>query len=164
MRLVCFDTQVIIWGVKQEATPGQESMIEKSKYLIQKCTEDGDRIIIPSIVVAELLMPMETRLHQTFTSLMQRKFIIPTFDLKAASHFAKVWQQKKDIRKELMDNRVATRAELKADSMIIATAISNEVSCIYSQDVPLKSMATSFIEVKDVPEIPVDSQLSFLAN
>jgi hypothetical protein len=38
MTLVCFDTHIIIWGVKGQATSGQEDKIDKAKYLInQKC-------------------------------------------------------------------------------------------------------------------------------
>jgi len=164
MSLVCFDTQVVIWGIKQQATPGQEGMIEKAKYLIQTCTEDGKRIIIPSVVIAELLMPIDPNSHQAFSALMQKRFIISTFDLKAASYFAKVWQERKQEREYLINNALATRAELKADSMIIATAVASGASCIYSHDIPLRKCATSFIEVCDIPEIPYDLQLSFIDN
>jgi PIN domain nuclease of toxin-antitoxin system len=34
MDLVCFDTHIIIWGIKQQATAGQEANIDKAKNLI----------------------------------------------------------------------------------------------------------------------------------
>lgn len=51
MDLVCFDTQIIIWGVKRQATPGQEDNIDKAKYLINTCEENGIDIMVPSVVV-----------------------------------------------------------------------------------------------------------------
>jgi hypothetical protein len=33
MSLIVVDTQILIWAVKREATPGQEPMIEKSRAL-----------------------------------------------------------------------------------------------------------------------------------
>lgn len=42
MNLVCFDTHIIIWGIKKQATPGQEGNIEKAKDLIEMCEKDYD--------------------------------------------------------------------------------------------------------------------------
>lgn len=56
MNLVCFDTQVLIWGVKREASENQEHMIARTQYLIEQCEEKKYKILIPSIVVGELLM------------------------------------------------------------------------------------------------------------
>jgi hypothetical protein len=50
-RIVCFDTQVVIWGIKKEAIPEQEHMIARATALIEKCQEDDTKIIIPSITV-----------------------------------------------------------------------------------------------------------------
>lgn len=118
MDLVCFDTQIIIWGVKKQATPGQEGNIEKAKYLIVMCEKDGVKIMVPSVVVAELLCALEPKLHSAFSELMHRRFIVPPFDTQAALHFADMWRNKKQIR----DESGISRSEMKADFMITATA------------------------------------------
>lgn len=44
MSLIVIDTQILIWAVKREATPGQEPMIEKAaRYLehLDKCKDQG---------------------------------------------------------------------------------------------------------------------------
>jgi hypothetical protein len=80
MDLVCFDTHIIIWGVRGRATSGQEDKIEKAKYLIGKCEKDNIKIIVPSVVVAEVLCALEPKLHNAVSELMHRKFIVPPFD------------------------------------------------------------------------------------
>ncbi len=85
MSLVCFDTQIVIWGVKQEATPGQDVMIQKAKALIARCDADKVSVMLPSLVVAELLMAVDTTLHNDFIAFVNARFIVPTFDTNAAA-------------------------------------------------------------------------------
>lgn len=163
MSLVCFDTQVVIWSVKGEAKPGQEDMIPKARHLLQKCEDEGIKIVIPSIVIAELLSGLNPERHNDFSRTMQKRFIVPPFDTMAAAYFAKIWRSKKQIRQELTDTKMATRAEMKADSMIVAIAVAHKVSCIYSHDEPLKKFAKGFVDTRELPEAPpVVTQRSFV--
>lgn len=154
MDLVCFDTQIIIWGVKKQATSGQEGNIEKAKYLIAMCEKDGVKIMVPSVVVAELLCALEPKLHGAFSELMHRRFIVPPFDTQAALHFADMWRNKKQIR----DDSGISRSEMKADFMITATALARGASCIYSEDPGLKKFAQDYIDVRPLPN--VEKQMS----
>jgi predicted nucleic acid-binding protein len=140
MDLVCFDTQIIIGGVKRQATPGQEDNIDKAKNLISICEKDGINIMVPSVVVAEILCSLELGLHSAFSELMHRRFIVPPFDTQAALHFAKIWKNKKQLK----DEGGISRAEMKADFMITATALARGAKCIYSQDVGLKKFAQDY--------------------
>lgn len=149
MDLVCFDTHIIIWGVRGKATSGQENNIEKAKYLISKCEEDGIKIMVPSVVVAEFLCALESRLHSDVSELMHRRFIVSPFDTQAALYFAEMWRNKKQTK----DESGISRAEMKADYMITATAIARGAACIYSEDVGLKKFAQDYIDVKPLPSI-----------
>jgi predicted nucleic acid-binding protein len=95
MNSVCFDTHILIWGVRGKATVGQEDKIAKAKNLISKCEEDGINVIVPSIVVAEMLCALEPRLHSAVSELMHRRFIVPPFDTQASLHFARIWHDKR---------------------------------------------------------------------
>ena len=154
MDLVCFDTHIIIWGVRGKATSGQEDNIEKAKYLISKCEEDGIKIIVPSVVFAEVLCALEPRLHMAVSELMHRQFIVAPFDTQAALHFAEMWRNKKQPQ----DQSGISRAEMKADYMITAIAIARGAKCIYSKDVGLKKFAQDYIDVKPLPN--VEKQMS----
>ena len=149
MDLVCFDTHIIIWGVRGKATRGQEENIEKAKYLIRKCEEDGIKIMVPSVVVAEVLCALEPRLHNAVSELMHRQFIVPPFDAQAALHFAEMWRNKKRPK----DESGISRAEMKADYMITAIAIARGAKCIYSEDTGLKKFAQDYIDVKPLPSV-----------
>lgn len=149
MDLVCFDTQIIIWGLKEEATDGQEVNIDKAKYLIDTCEKDGVDIIVPSIVVAELLCALDPSLHNDFRKQMHRRFIVPPFDTQAALHFAKIWREKYQFK----DEYGISRTKMKADFMITATAIARGAKCIYSEDIKLKKFAQDYIDVRPLPII-----------
>ncbi len=157
MDLVCFDTHIIIWGVRGKASLGQEDSIKKAKYLIGKCEQDGIRIMVPSVVVAEVLCALEPRLHSSVSELMHRRFIVPPFDTQAALHFAEVWRNNKQLKDE---GRISiSRAEMKADSMIIATALARGANCIYSEDTGLKKIAQDYIDVKSLPNVEMQMSI-----
>ena len=65
MSLVCFDNHVLVWGIKEQATPGQEDMIPRTKAFISKLQNDKVHVLIPSVVVAEFLMPIPPDMHAT---------------------------------------------------------------------------------------------------
>jgi predicted nucleic acid-binding protein len=155
MGLVCFDTHMIIWGIQGlNGTPGQEERIKKAEYLISLCEKDDVTIMVPSIVLAEVLCALDTRLHAEVAKLMNYRFMVPPFDGQAALQFAKIWQNKKPIPD-------ISRQEMKADYMIIATALARKAECIYSEDKKLKNFAQDYIEVKPLPALP-DTQIELL--
>lgn len=163
MTLVCFDTQIIIWGVQGAARPSQQGMVQKTQLFLNQLNETKVRIMIPSIVIAEFLMAIPFELHFQTSSLFQKKFIIEPFDLQAASKFAQIWQDKnqsgkvKQIKQELN----LGKQELKADCMIVAIAVAKGADCIYSHDSGLKKFAEGTIEVREIPDTPQQLPLSF---
>jgi predicted nucleic acid-binding protein len=152
MSLVCFDTQVVIWGVKQEATPGQDVMIQKAKALITRCDANKVSVMLPSLVVAELLMAVDTKLHNNFIAFVNARFIVPTFDTNAAAIFAAMWRDRK-INLDQDPSIAKTRAEMKADFMIVATAIAQGADCIYTEDPLLEKFAQGRIDIRPLPSI-----------
>ncbi len=155
MSLVCFDNHVLVWGIKEQATPGQEDMIPRTKSFIRQLQEDKIRVLIPSIVVAEFLMPIPADMHPAVINLFDRGFVVAPFDTAAASQFAKIWLSRKG--QESVNSLIEsgkTRTELKMDSLIVATAISQGAECIYSHDEGVKAFGQDYIEVKEIPFIP----------
>ncbi len=149
MQLVCFDTQIIIWGVKNQATPGQEENIDKAKLLIRICEDNGSRVMVPSVVVAELLCALAPELHNSFSEQMHRQFIVPLLDTQAALHFANLWKNRQNQR----PLTGISRSEMKADFMIISIALARGANCIYSEDSGLRNFAQQYIDVKPLPDL-----------
>lgn len=154
MSLICFDNHILIWGIKEQATKGQEDMIPMAKNFIDSL-KDETSVLIPSIVIAEYLMPIPQELHAMVINLFNKNFIIAPFDALAASKFALIWKTNKptDEADGIIKNDI-TKAELKADSMIVAIAVARKAECIYSHDKWIKTFAKGFIDVKDIPFLP----------
>jgi len=156
MGLVCVDTQILIWAIKEEATPGQDGMIPRSKALLKYLSESDKKILIPAVVLGEFLIKMPTESHRTVFNLMQREFVVAQYDAKAALHYARIWRARQgDQVFESLKESGKTRQELKADRMIVATAVAHEVECIYSHDRGVMAFGKDFVDVQCVPEIPV---------
>lgn len=160
MSIVCLDTQILIWAIKEEAKSGQEDMVYRSKALIERLDKDDKKILIPSIVIGEFLIHMPPETYQITTNLIERDFIVAQFDVRAASYYAKIWREKQDVN--LLDDLKEsgkTRQELKADRMIVATALANNAECIYSHDNGVIAFGQGFIDVHRVPSAPIQKLL-----
>lgn len=150
MQLICLDTQILIWGIKQQCTPGQEAKIETAKAFIKQCYQDNVQVMVPSIVVAEFLIPIPVEKHNSILINLSNSFMIPSFDNACASIFAEIWNSKKNIKEEFKNGGV-TREKFKADCLILAVAIKNKADCIYSYDDGLVKIAKGYIKVKEMP-------------
>jgi predicted nucleic acid-binding protein len=161
MELACFDNNVLIWGIKGEATDGQQEMIPRTKLFINSISDDEEMsVLIPTVVIAEYLLRIPFNEHANVIKLFNESFIIAPFDANAASKFALIWLTNKSSGKlEELRKSGNTKQLLKLDSMIVATAVSRNAHCIYSHDEGIKSFAEGFIEVKDIPIIPTQTTL-----
>lgn len=154
MQLVCLDTQILIWGIKNEATAGQEALIPKAQAFLKHLDKNQVQVLIPSIVIAEFLMRIPPEAHATIGNLIQRSFVVAPFDLQASAHFARLWQLHHAVAEApLAGADTFTRSALKADCMIVAAAIARGADCIYSYDKGLKKFANGQIEVLPIPDI-----------
>jgi predicted nucleic acid-binding protein len=122
---ICLDTQILVWGIRETSTPGQEGNIAYAKRLLDTLRGEGNEIIVPAIVIAEILTALPVEVHAMTMNLFDQAFECAPFDVGCAGRFAEVWQAKKDasIVESLIGDECATKQELKADCLIVATAI-----------------------------------------
>jgi len=155
MELICLDTHVLIWGIQEVSTPNRSQMIPKAKAFLTSLDLGDDQGLVPSVVVAELLLSVPPEVHTAFTTRLGGYFSTPPFDLKAATIFAQICQAKKESRiiEDLQQNLDATRTELRADCMIVATAIAQNAGYIISHDAKLKRFAEGYISVYEIPDV-----------
>ena len=75
--------------------------------------------------------------------------------MATASHFSRIWQAKKasNTIQELL-SAGKTKQELKADSMLVAIAVSRGAECIYSHDEGVRKFGEDYILVQEIPFIP----------
>lgn len=152
--VVCIDSHAIIWGIKKQATTGQEDMVAKAEHFFNWIDQNEHDVIIPSIVVAEILAPEPVTIHAKYLEILQNSFIIANFDARAALKYAQLMQGRFDDVKRISAEQGRFKQEMKVDHLIIATAIVHKASCIYSYDNALKAFATGYINVREFPPIP----------
>ncbi len=153
--IVCVDTHILIWGIKKEASQGQEQMIQLANDFLQSLDKEKVITIVPSVVIGELLLRIFPENHDEFISQFSQDFLVAPYDILAASFSAKVWQKNKtegtieNIRNE---NTSVNREIIKIDCQIIGIALAQKANCIYSYDPHIIKLATDFIETKSISE------------
>jgi predicted nucleic acid-binding protein len=154
MEIICLDTHILIWGIKKDATEGQEHMVPIAESFIKSLDEERKiKVMVPSVVIGELLMRVPPEKHEEVNRLFYRRFMVPSYDIAAASCFARIWQEKKNVFPQLKEEFPdSTREELKADCQIVAIAVTHGARCIYSYDEKLTRFANGYIEVRKMPE------------
>lgn len=159
MSVVCIDTQIIIWGVRRTADSGQEDMIPRAESLIQQLEENRANVIIPSVVLGELLMGIEDDDHARFLALINQRFRIVPYDAAASVLFARMWKAWRNLNPVPDSEFRITKAEMKADFMIVATARAKGADCIYSEDNKLRRFAEGNILVSGLPAVMQQTNL-----
>jgi predicted nucleic acid-binding protein len=161
MSVVCLDTQILFWGIRQVAARGAENLVPKAKDFLYWLEAHKIDVIVPAIVVGEMLVPIPAKEHNEVLAKFQDNWMIVDYDLKAASLFAQIRyeQNTQRLMKEIRRNPHATRRELVADAMIIATAIAHGADKIYTHDNNLISLARDYIVAENFENVPIQMSL-----
>jgi predicted nucleic acid-binding protein len=121
----------------------------RARILLDTLDERDDRIVIPSIVVAEYLagVPLEQR-RQSLAEIQDR-FYCPPFDAVSAILAADLFVRRTELPEV---ERTKERVVIKADIQIVATAKTHGTSVLYSHDHRLRALAESVgIKAFDLP-------------
>jgi predicted nucleic acid-binding protein len=159
--ILCLDAHPIIWGIKRQAGSGQESMIEKADYFFRWADQQKHEIIIPTVVLAEILVHEPEVSRILITETLSKAFIIADFDTRAAMKYAQILYNRLPLVKRIADDNEISRQKMKIDHTIIATALVNHAACIYSYDRGLKAFAEGLIDIKEFPALPVQQPSLF---
>ena len=161
MGIVCIDTHIVIWGIKKQATKGQENMISRAESFLNWLDENKKKIIIPVPVISELLVPVPNEAHEKFLQTIHSKFRVVPFDEVAAVRMAQIFNSKTDEPelKAYRDENQIPREKMKIDFQIASIAIVRGAECIYSHDPHLMKFVGDIIPVKEMPNIGVQTKL-----
>jgi predicted nucleic acid-binding protein len=162
MSIVCLDTQIIRWGVMKQASknPQADELVTKASFFIDWLDRRKDEVVLPAFIVGELLVTVPERDHAQTLNQLSEDWMIVDYDLRAAQQFAvmRYNQALKPIMDDIrMNNPYATKKQLIADVMIIATAIVHGAEKIYSHDNDFIKLASGYILAENFLEIPVQS-------
>ena len=152
-KVVCLDSQVIIWGIKRQAEHDQSDMIAIATDFIKHLSDEEYEVIVPSPVLSELMVRMPLDKHAAFVDYMQSNFMIAPFDALAAVKCAEMmaaYRSDEELKQYREENKI-TNATIKYDYQIAAIACVGNCECIYSYDKGLKNFASGHIEVRQIP-------------
>ena len=142
---------VMIWGFRDRGNRANATDAEKRRrtlVLLNELSEKKATIIVPTIIVAELLIPLPAEEHGNFLGQLEKYFFCPPFDLRACGLAAELWIKHRSQPEGDRINRVT----LKADVMIIATAKSAGATVFYSHDKKCRKLAEQAgLTAKDLP-------------
>lgn len=149
--IVSLDTMTLVWAIRKK---GPSDKVTHARYLFQHLEKDNAQIVIPSVVIAEYVVPLKNRKErEEVIARMGDRFLIAPFDAKDAALAAQLWSEG---RKEREMQKKGARVLLKADALIIATAFGHGARIFYTDDDDCLRMATTVMEAKKLPTMPPD--------
>lgn len=162
MPTSCLDTNIIIWAIKEEAKAGQDDMIPRCKQLVKHLRGKNHTLVVPAIVLAEALVRVPANDHPGFIRKIRTGFVIAPFDPAAAGRLAQIWAAYKDHPhvREAAANQERTRAMMKADCQIIATALAAGATALYTNNTrDFERFRMPGLEIKEIPPLEQKSEL-----
>ena len=160
-----FDATTLMFLVQPNAKPPSDpatgeplaNVSQRIEYLIRDMESKSQPIIIPTPALAEVLVIARGNIEEWISILQQsRHFHIAGFDIDAVKKLVHVTQK-------IHENRVFesqspfTKAQLKYDRQIVAVALAQNESTIYSDDQGIKQMERYFdIEVIQTHTLPYE--------
>ena len=161
MNLVCLDTHYFTWALLERATLGQEDMIPKAKALLKRLDDTKAIVVVPTPIITELLMEADVRERDKILAVMNERFHVVEFNTLAAKLAADVWNTKKraGVIDAIKKSGESMRTKIKIDTLILGSALAENVGVLYTQDGNLAKLADGLMVVATMPEIYVDQDL-----
>ncbi len=154
-KIVLIDSQIFIWGIKGQASIGQEGNIAHARTLINWLSDNQYKLLLPVPQMVELLSYAPPEDQSTICELFDKRFLIVPFDELAAIKCGELIYKSLN-EEELVSYRKEHRVfknKIKFDCMLVAIAITRGAAKIYSQDPDLVKFANGQIEVLKMPEL-----------
>ena len=69
---ISIDAQILIWGIKRQATPNRQEMIERAADFFRQCSEDRQQVYLPAQSFAEFLVGYDADRRRQLIALLPR--------------------------------------------------------------------------------------------
>lgn len=163
MTLVILDSQIFIWGIKLEDNHNQRLDVQRARTLIRSLEDHRRKIVVPTPQLAELLSGCNPEKRQELLALITKRYQVIPFDILAATKFGELLHATlKDTEiRDYFRNKDIYKARMKFDCMIVSSAITRGVRCIYTHDADLARYAMGQIPIKLLSEIPAQLSVDF---
>lgn len=157
--MVGIDSMVLIHaGVvppKQNAKR-DESLRVRATLLLHLLSASKTTIVLPTVAVAELLVPLPPQKKGKLILELQKRFVLFPFDMRAAICASDIWSRYKQSNDPA---GYESRHVLKADSQIVGTCQVAGCQEFYSNDENCRKLVPSSIKARDLPTKHPDGDL-----
>lgn len=165
-RRIVLDNCVLAWAFMGESNADfHDERVLHAKKLVKKITEDGDRLIIPSVIVFEFLSVFhddEKEAREAVFKELAKHVQICDFDFRSAEIAADLFAKSRGGKfDENTRESNRTSSQRKSDIMILAQAEAHDIDYLYTGDLKFIKMAQRFqndLKVK-VENIPLEDQM-----
>lgn len=137
---ISVDAQILIWGIKRQATANRQHMIERAAAFFRQCDQNRTQIYIPAQSLAEFLCDYDADKRRQSLAKVARGFQIAPFDGKAAVIAAELMADWNQLR-QIGDENGLTKQQIKADINVLASALAVNARYLYSEDRQMISFA-----------------------
>lgn len=125
-------------------------MIGRTKRFLAHLAKEGERVMIPTVVVSEYLEKFPPEEHEAHLAALEKNFFLPSYDAKCAV----IASQLVSAAGRPASREPGSRNVFKADTQIIATAIAHNAELIVTGNVEeYRRIAVNRIRVSDVPDV-----------
>ncbi len=163
--MVVFDTSILLFILDENTPASVLRAKERVEYLIDRLSDDGERIIIPTPALSECLIHAGPA-GSAYLTLLSKKaiFRVASFDERAAVEAAIRTYDARQRGHKKGGNPQASKSKIKFDRQIVAVAVVEGATAIYSDDSDVRDYAVEAglkaYGLVDLPEPPEDPQSS----
>ncbi|MGH2486617.1 MAG: type II toxin-antitoxin system VapC family toxin [Ktedonobacterales bacterium] len=153
--MIAADTNVLIDARQGRTDPALADRVTRARSLVNEASKANIEIVLPSIVVSEYLAWFDDAARPAQRSALEANFKIMPFDLNAAELAAAIDKRHRAAGTARLAG--VSRACLRVDVMILATAIAAGAKALYTSDERVAYYATfasgSSIKIEPLPII-----------
>lgn len=137
MKKVCVDTNMLIWYIKRQCTPGQEDCLDKADYLFNYLERNKITVVVPSVVVAELLgNVVDEDEREEYFDYIAENFEIAQHDVLSARKYAELRVKLSTVNaKQYLSQNNIPKCQITNDYNICSVAISSGCDTIFSHNI-----------------------------
>ncbi len=157
--IVCLDSMICVWAIKKQANDNQKHHLDNAEYLLELIDENKWKVIIPTVVIAEILMVEPEEKYQEYLETINKSFIVAEFDVRAATKYSQILNKNLPDLKKIAKEEGVSRDKMKVDHLILACALVNGAKVIYTHDEKLSRFSEGLIVARSLPSRPTPNLL-----
>lgn len=164
MTTVCLDTNVLGLAIRKVNPGSSAELISRAGQFVLWLVHQPVQVIIPTIVIGEILTVVPPEEQGEVLGKIHRDWMTVSFDAKASVVFARMFGdgERKRLMRELQNGTTSTRAKLKADLLIIATARAHGATTVYTHNIKdMKKLAGEAISVADFMDVNLQTRFDW---